>query len=717
MDDLCLSFKCWTNIDCCNHRDQKCNSSFNGCVCVCQQKWCEFKYIILLLPPVLNKDRWWFIVMSVLMWPPLFPMLFRQENVKFLRYLGRTKNLEFSRVIHAPFIVSDQWSQDNTPDLNLIDVYSKCEALGSAHHNGFAFEVVRLFKSMVSDHDESCLPPNEYISGLVLSSCLNIGYLSLGRQCHGYLLKSGLVFNQYVKAALVSLYSMLPDVVGAMEVLLCNPVGLQLDNNLILDGLVEKGYLGEALIILRRRILAENMAWDNATYIGIFGLCARLKDLNLGRQVHNKLLKSCDVESDESVCNVVINMYGKCKEIVSARKVFDRFESRNVVIWTTMLASYLEHGSFEESLKLFSEMRHKDVVPNESTFFVLLTVSSKLFSRRCGKLLHALSVKTGFNGHKNVENTLIDMYSRTGDIKAAEKVFLDMTNYRDIVTWNMMICGYSLHGFGNESLALFKKMLKSGEDPNYETFVGVLNASGHVEEGLYYLYELMKQKGVKPGLEHYMCIINMLIKGGRLKEALSFIVSTPSKWDAFAWSTFLTGCHAHGNYTLGIRAAELIPDDMATKVSKCCGVAQVREVMEIRGERGCSWMEIKDKTYVFASVHKGDGDQKFVEGHKMMKVLLSCLQFFLKEPDAYVEDKLKGDYDSYHSEALAIAYAIFETHDMAPICIIKASGRICSGCHHLMKLTSKVSKRLITVRDAYHFHNFQDGHCSCADYW
>ncbi|XP_052625680.1 pentatricopeptide repeat-containing protein At5g39680-like [Lactuca sativa] len=401
---------------------------------------------------------------------------------------------------------------------------------------------------MVSDHDESC-PPNDYISGLVLSSCLNVRFFLLGRQCHGYLLKSGLVFNQYVKTALVRLYSLLSDVIGAMEILLyCNP-GLQLDTcsyNLILIGLVEKGCLDEALIMLRRMLAEEDMVWNKATYIGVFGLCALLKDLNLGMQVHNKLLKSYHFEPDESVCSTMMSMYVKCGEILSARKVFDI--RNNVVIWTAMLAAYLEHGSFEESFKLFAVMRHKDVVPNESTFSVVLTVSAELFSRRCGSMLHALTEKTGLKVHKNVEDALINMYSRTGDIKAAEKVFLGMTNYRDVTTWNTMINGYCYHGLGNESLALFQEMLRSGEDPNDVTFVGVLSACGHVglvEQGFYYLYELMKQKGVKPGLDHYMCIINMLIKAGQLNEALSFIVSTPSKWDVFAWTSLLSAFRAH----------------------------------------------------------------------------------------------------------------------------------------------------------------------------
>ncbi|CAI9282246.1 unnamed protein product [Lactuca saligna] len=71
---------------------------------------------------------------------------------------------------------------------------------------------------------------------------------------------------------------------------------------------------------------------------------------------------------------------------------------------------------------------------------------------------------------------------------------------------------------------------------------GHLGHVGLVEQGLYYMYELMKQKGVKPGLNHYMCIINMLIKAGQLNESLSFIVSTPSKWDVFAWTALLSAC-------------------------------------------------------------------------------------------------------------------------------------------------------------------------------
>ncbi|XVF47465.1 hypothetical protein PTKIN_Ptkin03bG0110700 [Pterospermum kingtungense] len=95
------------------------------------------------------------------------------------------------------------------------------------------------------------------------------------------------------------------------------------------------------------------------------------------------------------------------------------------------------------------------------------------------------------------------MYAKCGDIEAASKVFSDML-YRDIITWNVMTCGYSHHGLGKESMAVFQDMLAIGECPNYVTFVGVLSACSHlglVKEGFYYWNQFMRQVGVELELE------------------------------------------------------------------------------------------------------------------------------------------------------------------------------------------------------------------------
>ncbi|KAJ0667304.1 putative tetratricopeptide-like helical domain superfamily, DYW domain-containing protein [Helianthus annuus] len=694
--------------------------------------------------------------MSALIRPPHFTTLLH-DTAKLLRYLAGTRNLELGKVVHAHLVVSNQYSGDHVLEINsLINLYSKCAELKSARQvfnkmhkrnvvswsallaghfqNGMDFEVLRLFKSMVSQDFDLC-QPNEYIFATVISSCSNIGYLSSGRQCHGYVLKSGLVFHQYVKNALVRLYSMLSDVVGAMEVLVSVPVSDSCTYNLILNGLVENKYLNEALDILTR-MSAEHLVWNKATYICSFGLCARLKHLTLGQQIHNRLLKS-DVEFDVFVCSTIIDMYGKCKDVLSARKVFDMSRDRNVVSWTAMLSAYSQHGFFEETLKLFCSMQSNGIAPNESTFSVILNASAGLSSLGYGYSLHALAEKKGFTGHKNVGNSLINMYSKTGDIEAANKIFSGMTN-RDIITWNTIICGYAHHGLGNKSLALFQEMLKTDEKPSHVTFVGVLTACGHlgnVELGFHFFHELMKQKGVEPGLEHYTCIVGLLSKAGRLNEAKDFMLSTQVKWDAIAWRTLLNACNIHRNYTLGTEIGNIIlnldPNDVGSytllsniyaKANKWGRVTEIRELMKknkIKKEPGLSWLEIKNQTHVFVS--DDNGHPEYVAIHEKLKELFGKIKSLGYVPNISnvlhdVEDEQKEDNVGYHSEKLAVAYAILRTHKDTPIRIIK-NLRICDDCHVTMKLISKVTNRVISVRDANRFHCFRDGSCSCGDYW
>ncbi|GJR30976.1 pentatricopeptide repeat-containing protein [Tanacetum coccineum] len=611
------------------------------------------------------------------------------------------------------------------PQRNIV---SYSALMAGFYQIGYDYEVLRLFKMMG-------LEGNEYIFATVFSACGNVGEVVLGRQCHGYVLKCGLVFFQYVKNGVVRMYAKVADVFGALEVLGSVPGSDSCTYNLILGGLVENGYLGEGLGVVRRMV-GEGVVWNKVTYIGVFGLCGLVKGLRLGREVYGRMLKS-GVEFDVFVCSAVIDMYGKCREVSSARKVFDRCRDRNVVSWTAMLAAYSQHGLFEESLKLFLDMQREDVVPNESTFSVLLNASAGLSSLGYGYSLHAFAEKTGFRGHKNVGNALINMYSKTGEIEAAKNFFLGMNN-RDIVTWNTMICGYSYHGLGDNALAIFQEMLKTDENPNHVTFVGVLTACGHlgrVELGFYYLDQLMKQKGVEPGLEHYTCIVGLLSKAGRLDEAKKFMSSTSIKWDAIAWRTLLSACHVHKNYTLGTEVADIImgldPDDVGTytllsnmhaKGNKWGGVTKIRDLMKkknIKKEPGLSWLEIKNQTQVFVSDDNKHPD--FVEIHKKLKELFGKIKGLGYVPDTCnvlhdVEDEQKEDSVGYHSEKLAVAYALLKTHKGALIRIIK-NLRICDDCHSFMKLVSKVTNRLINVRDANRFHHFQDGSCSCADYW
>ncbi|KAL4016521.1 hypothetical protein IC575_024173 [Cucumis melo] len=678
-----------------------------------------------------------------------------QDPIKLLKVAADAKNLIFGRTIQAHLTITNHNYRDSKVNqLNsLINLYVKCGEVSIARkvfdsmprrnvvswstlmagymQNGNPSEVFELFKKMVLKDN---ILPNKYVIATVISSCNSQMYVE-GKQCHGYALKSGLEFHQYVKNALIQLYSKCSDVGAAIQILYTVPGNDIFCYNLVVNGLLQHTHMREAVDVLKL-IISKGIEWNSATYVTIFRLCASLKDITLGKQVHAQMLKS-DIDCDVYIGSSIIDMYGKCGNVLSGRTFFDRLQSRNVVSWTSIMAAYFQNEFFEEALDLFSKMEIDRIPPNEYTMAVLFNSAAGLSALCLGDQLHARAEKSGLKGNVMVGNALIIMYFKSGDILAAQRVFSNMTCC-DIITWNAIITGHSHHGLGKEALSMFQDMMTTGERPNYVTFIGVISACAHlklVDEGFYYFNHLMKQFGIVPGLEHYTCIVGLLSRSGRLDEAENFMRSHQINWDVVSWRTLLNACYVHKHYDKGKQIAEYLlqlePRDVGTyillsnmhaRVRRWDRVVEIRKLMRernVKKEPGVSWLEIRNVAHVFTSEDIKHPDANLI--YENVKNLLSKIRPLGYVPDIDnvlhdIEDEQKVNNLSYHSEKLAVAYGLMKTTSGTPIRVIK-NLRMCDDCHTAIKLISQVANRVIIVRDVNRFHHFQNGCCSCGDYW
>ncbi len=112
--------------------------------------------------------------------------------------------------------------------------------------------------------------------------------------------------------------------------------------------------------------------------------------------------------------------------------------------------------------------------------------------------------------------------------------------------------------------------------------------------------------------------------------------------------------------------------------------------------------------------------QHMIEIHAELKRLLGLLHDAGYVPytkfvlDAVGEEE-KLFHLCHHSEKLAVALLI-NTAPGTPLLVLK-NLRVCEDCHLFTKFTSKIVGRAIVVRDANCFPHFEDGVCSCMDYW
>ncbi|PKA66642.1 Pentatricopeptide repeat-containing protein [Apostasia shenzhenica] len=65
---------------------------------------------------------------------------------------------------------------------------------------------------------------------------------------------------------------------------------------------------------------------------------------------------------------------------------------------------------------------------------------------------------------------------------------------------------------------------------------------------------------MEPEMRHYACIVDLLGRAGRLKEALDLIEGMPIEPDSLVWSTLLAACRFHGDVEVGSKARRKVLD-------------------------------------------------------------------------------------------------------------------------------------------------------------
>lgn len=503
-----------------------------------------------------------------------------------------------------------------------------------------------------------------------------------------------------------------------------------------------KDHKEQAFSLFQELLERENLVPDKYTFPFVLKACAYLFAINEGRQAHAQLLKN-GFGSDVYINNSLIHFYASCGCLEYARKVFDKMPERSVVSWNAIIDALVQLGEFHEGLKMFVEMKNW-FVPDGYTLQSVIDACAGLGALSMGMWAHAyLLRKCEFDPNFDVllNNSLVEMYSKCGSLRMAVQVFEAMST-REVNSWNAMILGFAMHGEVERVFEYFSHMID--EDrlmPNSITFIGILsvcNHSGLVDRGRKYFDMMVDEYDIKPVLQHYGCLIDLLARNGQIDEALDIVSNMPLKPDAVIWRSLLDAC-CKNNVDLEL-TEELARQMMESEGNFCSGVyvllsrlyasanrwnevGLIRKLMTDKGvakEPGCSTIEINGVVHEFFAGDTSHPQTK--EIYRQLDDFEERLKLVGHIPDssqAPMVDDLddeKGHSLRLHSERLAIAFGLLNSKPGVPIRIFK-NIRVCTDCHNVTKLISRVFNVEIIVRDRIRFHHFKSGSCSCKDYW
>ncbi|KAK3431004.1 hypothetical protein EUGRSUZ_E02242 [Eucalyptus grandis] len=433
----------------------------------------------------------------------------------------------------------------------------------------------------------------------------------------------------------------------------------------------------EALIVFER-MFKSGVVPDPSTLTRALSASAIALSLPLGVQIHAHVFKSGFCLS-VFVCASLTMFYANCKRIEKATQVFNEAVYRNVVICTALLTGYNLNGRNEDGLKEFSDIMRISVLPNQSSFVSALNSCCSLEPLDRGKVVHASAVKLQLGSDVFVGNYLVVMYNKCGAIDDAVVVFKRLRE-KNIVTWNATICRCAQHSRRMWATELFSQMIRGLVQPDEITLTGLLSSCSHsrmLQKGRCFFRYFIENTSIELKHEHYACMVDVL---GRL------------------WLALLSSCRMHSNLDLAERAANYFLD-----LESHCSAAYVLlsnfyASANRWGDVSQSRVTMRDKGIV-----KQPG-RIWLDRLKMKLKKLGYVPDKMFSPHDVV-DKWKEESSFYHSERLAIAFAL-----------ISINLRTCWDCHSAIKLIEKIVDHEIVVRNSSRFHHFRSGIRSCGDH-
>ncbi|KAL4556403.1 hypothetical protein LXL04_039054 [Taraxacum kok-saghyz] len=417
---------------------------------------------------------------------------------------------------------------------------------------------------------------------------------------------------------------------------------------------------------------------------------------------------------------------GSCSDMVNSQ--LQAVDERRLLGTIQELDAFCKNGKLKEAVEVLDLLEQNKVSVDIPRYLFLMKACGESQALTAAKHVHNHLTRSVPHLNVSIYNKILEMYSNCGSMEDAYKVF-DKMPQRNLSSWDTMITGLAKNGHGEDAIEMFTEFKTTGLKPDNEIFHGVFLACsviGDMREGLLHFDSMIKAFNLVPSMDHYTSVVNMLGSAGYLNEALEFIEKMNIKPNVEICEIMMNQSRVHGDLQLGDRFAEILNlldpsrlDEQSKKgliPIKPSDIAKEKEKNKLFGD---DHLKKKTQVYQFSA-----GDISHPDREKLYSQL-RCLKHPMKEagyvPDTRfclhdLDEESKEEALLSHSERLAISQSLLTSPARSPIRIIK-NLRVCGDCHSALKFISKVVGRSIIARDAKRFHHFENGVCSCGDYW
>ncbi|XP_048225890.1 pentatricopeptide repeat-containing protein At3g03580 [Ricinus communis] len=378
---------------------------------------------------------------------------------------------------------------------------------------------------------------------------------------HSLIITSGLE-RRYVFFCgnLISKYAQFKDPISSLSIFnQFSPKNNVYQWNSVIRALTHNGLFSKALD-LYFKMKDFNVKPDTYTFPSVINACAALGDFEIGNVVQNHVLE-IGFGFDLYIGNALVDMYARFGDLVKARNVFEEMTQRDIVSWNSLISGYSANGYWEEALEIYYELRIAGLKPDNFTLSSVLPACGGLLAVKEGEVIHGLVEKLGMNIDVIMSNGLLSMYFKFGRLMDAQRVFNKMV-VKDYVSWNTLICGYCQMELFEESIQLFREMVKRFR-PDLLTITSVLRACGLLRDLEFgkFVHDYILRSGIEFDVTASNIVIDTYAKCGDLLASRKAFDRMKCR-DSVSWNTLINGYIQSRSYGEGVKLFKKMKMDL-----------------------------------------------------------------------------------------------------------------------------------------------------------